>query len=233
MFIKNTLYRYSTLIERVDMKQNYSTMESLKKLDNVRVLKSNYKDMGPTEVFRQVDTYVTHIEKMTMFERVNYALDKSAYNNMKVKPYVTPLEVRRIRTALAKYTSSDFDMKEFLDEKLNSFETEITEDYNNRIKEYTRKKNYSESQVKIVEGLKFKIVFDRLSQAKWPYCNATKDCDEKIKAFTKQAEIYGKRIVQLQQTTPVADEKMLLKFKIKIKDQLEFIKSRQRIIQKV
>ncbi len=156
-----------------------------------------------------------------IFKQTTLSIKKFANAYYKTTTMIEPRDIEQIKVALNNYACKDVKVKEFkreLIEDLTAFQNQINTNYKERIAENKRKKQICERQIQVLEVEKNKLIMDRLSRIEWPYDSKTKEYDTKIAMFELQATQFGQKAEQMQQMRPMANEKEILIYELKLKE---------------
>lgn len=153
---------------------------------------------------------------MKMFSTSHYK--KSAFLDIN--------EVEQIKESIISYSDKDrgiSNLKQELINDLTEFQKQIKTNYVERISDMEKQKKLCEKQAMILEYEKNKLIMDRLSKIVWPYDQKTKEYDAQIEKLQIQVQKYQQKITEMQQTKPIANEKDILIYQIKIKEKYKKI----------
>ncbi len=139
----------------------------------------------------------------------------------KSNPYLDSKDIDQIKKALNGYTSDKQKIKEFkksLIDDLTAFQKQINENHVKKLVDLTKQKRLLERDVQILDFEKNKLIMDRLSKIVWPYDAKTKEYDNKIAAAQSKIEYYAQKIADIESLRPMANEKDILLYQLKLKE---------------
>ena len=160
------------------------------------------------------------LEISKLVKMTSMSINTSANAQFKTRCYLTPHDVETIKDALNNFTSKDVTVNNFkaqLISDLTDFQDKIVTNHIATLRKLRSEKALLEKSARDLDAAKNKIVMDRLSKIQWPYNEVTKQIDSKIAVINVKTAKYAKRIQELEETKPVAEEKDLILYQMEMK----------------
>jgi len=160
-------------------------------------------------------------ESEKIIRHTTSAIRRYATSQFKSVIGLEPLEIDQIKSALRNFSCLNQyaqKIKNEIIEDLTDFQVYIKENHNKNIKENLRQKELCEREIKVLKYKKNKLVFERLAKIVWPYDAKTKEFDNKVIALGIKAKQYEQKILMGKQNRPVANEKEILLYEMKLKE---------------
>lgn len=158
---------------------------------------------------------VFEVDFTKIIDSVASSMMKAANRPSKEGAFIDLDEIEHIKNSIS---DSDFDMQIISEVKneLTNFEAQIKENYSKKIQQISEEKSSYEDQIEALLEVKDELVRKRLSLMQWPFDEKTKMIDKKIEALKLQDERCSRKVTDILTREPIANEKDILIFKMKL-----------------
>lgn len=156
-----------------------------------------------------------------ILSQTTLSMNKVANSYYKNSAYLDIREIDQIKDALNNFALNDartMAFKREIIDDLSDFQKQIKSNYVEKIANLNKQKQDCERQIKIFEFEKNKLIMDRLSKILWPYDQKTKKYDNDISALQAKVTQYTEKIASAQQMRPLANEKDILIYTMRLKN---------------
>ena len=160
----------------------------------------------------------THYGKI--LSQTTLSLRRMANSFNRTSEYLEVSDVEHIKDALNKYASNDDRVKAFKNviiDDLTDFQKQIRANHIKKMADYNGKRQLCEKQIAHIVAEKKQLTpgFLNIFGAD---AKKIKECDSKINALKSQLQQHINKVVIVQQSPPIADEKDILIYQMQLKD---------------
>lgn len=197
-----------TLDAYIEMKSKKSS-DTFFTTDSINYISTQGDEQGIKADFERIIRHTT----MSMKNLAN------AY--YKTGTYLESSDIEQIKTSLNEYAKDDLKICQFkvsLIEDLTKIQTNIQTKFYEKLANLNAEKVFCQKQVRIIEFAKNKLIMDRLSKVQWPYDAQTQEYDNKLAGLKIKIENYERKIEELKNKRPSADEKDILIYQMQLKE---------------
>lgn len=187
--------------------------------------KKNANTFFTTDSINYISTQGNEENINADFERIikhtTMSMKNLANAYYKTATYLESSDIEQIKTSLSNYAKNDSRIEQFkasLIEDLTEIQKNIQTKFYEKLKSLGTEKALCEKQVRIIEFTKNKLIMDRLSKVQWPYDAQTQEYDNKLAGLKIKIENYERKIEELKNKRPSADEKDILIYQMQLKE---------------